>query len=53
MNHEVSKWKTSGGSVHNKSEYSIAKGIALDLAFSPFNGITTAKLDKLFALTFK
>ena len=50
MNHEVLKWKTSGGSVHNKSEYSIAKGIVLDLAaYAPFNGITTAKLDKLFA----
>ena len=50
INHEVSKWKTSGGSVHNKSEYSIAKGIVLDLAaYNPFNGITTAKLDKLFA----
>lgn len=50
VNHEVSKWKTSGGSVHNKSEYSIAKGIVLDLHGNPkFNSITTGKLDKLFA----
>ena len=50
INHEVSKWKISGGSVHNKSEYSIAKGIVLDLQGNPkFNSITTGKLDKLFA----
>ena len=50
LDHEVSKWKTSGGSVHNKSQYSIAKGIVLDLQGNPnFNGITTLKLDKLFS----
>lgn len=50
INHEVSKWKTSGGNIHNKAEYSIAKGIVLDLQGNPnFSGITAAKLDKLFA----
>ena len=50
INHEVSKWKIAGGSVHNKAEYSIAKGIVLDLQGNPkFKGITTTKLDKLFA----